>query len=309
VPVAPSCCGDRVEVAAKWGFLLRPELRAPGVRNGARPVGMCCPGRAGVRLVPASPGDPRPGEGESLTWVPGVKEQNEVPEVAAGALVARGGLQRQAVAADAGAGGGAERDGEGPPVLLLDHGAPARLLREVGHGEVGPGSRRLDGAGPCQEGAHQLSRCWGALGAPCCRGCAKGTCPGCSHTLRPALAAATSAPATQGCSLGARGSAAVGSSGRSAAVWEGGNRPMGAPGPGEQTGCSPRGRASSPRLHPLLPPLRVEPPSPRGTASPQSPAASPQHRGALSGVPSTGVLSAGSPLRVCSLRRCCQHPQ
>lgn len=46
--------------------------------------------------------------GGNLTWVPGIKEQDEVPEVAAGALVAGGGLQRQVVAADAGTGRGAE---------------------------------------------------------------------------------------------------------------------------------------------------------------------------------------------------------
>ena len=42
---------------------------------------------------------------------------------------------------------------------------------------------------------------------------------------------------------------------------------MGAPGPGERRGCSPRcsaqGLVSSPQLHPLLPPLRAELPSAR----------------------------------------------
>lgn len=71
------------------------------------------------------PGNPRSWKDESLTWVPGIKEQNEVPDVVAAALVASGGLHCQAVAADAGARGGAERDGEGIPILLLDHGAPA----------------------------------------------------------------------------------------------------------------------------------------------------------------------------------------
>lgn len=134
VLVALTCCGDRVEVEAKCGFLLRPQL---GTGLGAPGV---CPGRAGGWFVLALPGNPRSREGESLTWVPGVKEQNEVPDAVAGALVAGGGLQRQAVAADAGAGWGAERDGEGIPVLLLDDGAPARFLGEIGHGKVGPGS-------------------------------------------------------------------------------------------------------------------------------------------------------------------------
>lgn len=57
-------------------------------------------------------GDLRSWAGESLTWVPGVKEQNEVSNVVAAALVARGSFQHQAVAANAGVDGGAERDGQ-----------------------------------------------------------------------------------------------------------------------------------------------------------------------------------------------------
>lgn len=68
--------------------------------------------------------------------MPGIEEQNEVPEVEAGALVLGGGLQRQAVAAHAGTAGGAERDTEHSPVLLLQHCTPGPLLRAVSQGEV-----------------------------------------------------------------------------------------------------------------------------------------------------------------------------
>ena len=47
---------------------------------------------------------PLPMDGVWLTWAPGVEEQGEVSQHEAGALVAHGGLQAEAVQADGGMG-------------------------------------------------------------------------------------------------------------------------------------------------------------------------------------------------------------
>lgn len=99
--------------------------------------------------------------------MPGIEEQNEVPEVEAGALVPRGGLQRQAVAAHAGTAGGAERYTERGPILLLQHCTPGPLLGAVGQGEVRPGARRLNGAGPCKQGDVSFPQCQGSWAGLC----------------------------------------------------------------------------------------------------------------------------------------------
>lgn len=114
--------------------------------------------------------------------------------------------------------------------------------------------------------------------------------------------------------LGAQSSPAVGSSATSLALWEGAgwkDSPHGCPRarraegvltpvptPGPYLLPSP----GAPQLHPLLPPLGAEPPSPAAVWGPR------QSTAANAGAPVARVLSVRAPLWVCSLRRCCKHP-
>lgn len=164
-----------------------------------------------------------------------------------------------------------------------------------------PGSRRLDGAGPCQEGACQLSWCCGGPGSPTPQGLGQRDL---SH------GAPVPRGAAQSSALAARDRSPFGVLGHGAAQLcelrslgkgqDGGTCPVGSPGPGEQSGCTAcsHPRATSAPLSCTHPPTaalerscQVPVPAQRGPAAargvgvPAEPGCeprNPRHGGALS---------------------------
>lgn len=84
-----------------------------------------------------------------LTWAPGVEEQGEMAQHEAGALIASGGLQAEAVQADGGVGWGAELQREGAVLLVHHQGRPGTLVHSVGQREAGLGPCLLTGGWAC----------------------------------------------------------------------------------------------------------------------------------------------------------------
>lgn len=89
-------------------------------------------------------------DGVRLTWAPGVEEQGEVAQHKAGALVAGGGLQAEAVQADGGVGGAAELQRESIVLLVHHRGCPGTLLHSIRQGEAGLGPSFLAGGWACR---------------------------------------------------------------------------------------------------------------------------------------------------------------
>lgn len=88
--------------------------------------------------------------GVRLTWAPGVKEQVEVAQHEAGALVASGGLQAEAVQANGGIGRSAKLQREGSALLVHNLSPPDTLFHSVRQREPGLGPGLLTGGRACK---------------------------------------------------------------------------------------------------------------------------------------------------------------